>query len=507
MLNSSDFSIKKEIYCFDSRYISSNQFDISRDSKFLLYINQDNSNQLDVFNLESNEIEYSMNPYLAGLDKFYFFNEDTVVIESVDDYAAPLMELVKGKTNSYIKQIANGRGKATNFCFTKDNKYLWVFFDYGSLGKYEIETGKLVFCFAHNWECYNPSMAVSDDNIFLAYSDKGGIIGILNFSDSTYYSIYDESSKFISLSFSSDNKLLSASSGTNSVILWDVINQTKLKSIDVENDVCYTFFSNDEKFVYIVAKNGEYSSILYKWNLSTNELTSKELNGFKSNDEYMSVSKDKRYISSQNAVYDIIEDKGYGISSSNYTVIGNAVSNTNCYAAITFGDYYYFQDNNNVVVFDLLNHSTYKEYNFLKEIPTWIENDVDIYKTAYNVKFSLDDKYIAFGLAFSGFGLFKFDTTSSAVEEYQETNTYEAKVFPNPASNIVNLDLSLPSSGVVNVTIRDVQGVAVIENYSEYFVSGKANIPFNLPKLASGMYYLTVSFNTETTTIPLIIIN
>ena len=301
--------------------------------------------------------------------------------------------------------------------------------------------------------------------------------------------------------------MLSASSGTNSVILWDVINQTKLKSIDVENDVCYTFFSNDEKYVYIVAKNGEYSSILYKWNLSTNELTSTVIDGFKSNDEYMSVSKDKRYISSQNAVYDIIENEIYGISSSNYTVIGNAVSNTNCYAAITFGNYYYFQDNNNVVVFDLLNHSTYKKYNFLNEIPTWIENGVDIYKITYNVKFSLDDKYIAFGLASSGFALFKFDTTSSAVEEYLETNTYEAKVFPNPASNFVNLDLSLPTSGVVNVTIRDVQGVAVIENYSEYFANGKANIPFNLPKLASGMYYVTVSFNTETTTIPLIIIN
>jgi len=510
LYNLNDFSLSQEIVYQGSEYVASNHFDISKDGKFLLYINLQNDNQLDVYNIESKEVEYSLNPKFTKLEKFYFFNEDTVILETCDDERVPIAELINGKTNSFIRQIFNGNKNdyIQVLHFSKDGNYIWVLYPSGSISMYETETGKLNKNILFNdFPIESSNFNVDNENKYLAYSGEEKGISILDIENETI-SDFDtqDYTRFFELSFSSDGKsLLSASYKDSVVIIWDVESKAAQKIKKLNFKISKVFYTNDENNVYILALDDDIEgSILYKWDLSSDELTSNQIFFYFSENSILTVSEDKRYIVNSNSVYDIIDN-----NTTNFTpkmgVSGFSISNNNNFIALTNTGYY--EDSVFIRVLDWKNDKIIKDYNIFNNIIIKGDMPVNRYQFSYLPRISPNNEYVAAISQLQDIALFKFDTTSSAVEEYQETNTYEAKVFPNPASNIVNLDLSLPSSGVVNVTIRDVQGVAVIENYSEFFASGKANIPFNLPKLSSGMYFVTVSFNTETTTIPLIIIN
>ncbi len=508
LYNLYDFSSFRDIPCSESEYWYSNRFDISRDNKYLLFINPNIDNQLDVYNIENHNVEYSFNGHFCNLDCFRFLNEDTVIIENRENKYLPIIELIKGKTNSYIRQLVNGHSKINGFCFSDDNKYLWVLYEFGIISKYEIETGILIknLFFDYSGTSSVLIMSLDKTNELIACAFYDDEIFIINTEDNSTAILYNKNSRFSSIEFSSDSKTLISTSHTDSLlIIWDLENNSIKKSIKIDNNICYSFYSSDENFVYVIAKEDDYyNADLYMINLSNYEITTKPLFGFIPYKIYWSISDNKQYISTVNSVYDLFNDEIYPFTI-NRSIFENSISSSGNYIALV--------DNGaekDDIMFTVLNWQTdkvFKNYNIFDEVA--ISEEIKKYdQLAERLKFSPDNKYLASSIDYYGsFALFKFDTTSSAVEEYLEINTYEAKVFPNPSSNIVNLDLSLPSSGVVNVTIRDVQGVAVIENYSEYFTSGKANIPFNLPKLSSGMYYVTVSFNTETTTIPLIIIN
>lgn len=508
LYNLNDFSSFSEIHCSKSEYRFSNQFDISRDNKYLLFINPNIDNQLDVYNIENHNVEYSFNAHFCELYCFRFLNEDTVIIENRENNYLPIVELIKGKSNSYIRQLFNGFGRIYDFCFSDDNKYLWVLYEQGIISKYEIETGileKNIFFYYDN-SGGELMMDLDKKNELIACTLNDDEIFIINTEDNSTAILYNKNSRFSSIEFSSDSKTLISTSHTDSLlIIWDLENNSIKKSIKIDNNICYSFYSSDENFVYVIAKEDDYyNADLYMINLSNYEITTKSLFGFIPYKFYWSISDNKQYISTVNSVYDLFNDEIYPFTINRF-IIENSISSS--------GNFIGLVDNGaekDDIMFTVLNWQTdkvFKNYNIFDEVA--ISEEIKKYdQLAERLKFSPDNKYIASSIDYYGsFALFKFDTTSSAVEEYPDTNTFEAKVFPNPASNIVNLDLSLPVSGVVNVTIRDVQGIPVIENYSKYFTNGKAAIPFNLPKLASGMYYLTVSFNTETTTIPLIIIN
>ncbi len=508
-----EFNVAQEISCSKSEYKYSNQFDISDDGKYLLFIDSIfYHNALIIYNLESKKTEYSINPKNTKLDNFRFINKDTILIAILAgfSYTNPIAEIIDCKTNSFITQIFNGiTYNLKDICFTNDNKYVCAINGYITM--YEVETGKMVLSKENDFLITSGpvSIEMNKNNTKVVWAGTTGSVAIIDIlqPDSTLYCTKVDAS-FISASLSADDKtLLSASYVEGLIILWDLENRTVKDTLKIDERILLTFFSEDEDFVYAVAiKEGWDNAILYKWNQVTDELTSKTLYGF--NPYFLSpckVSSDKRYLSCPNAVYDIENDVVHSISI-DAPLSANSVASNSHFIAVSAGIGIELDDGVLFRVIDWTDNEVINEYKLLDYI-SCSDRIKNFFQFSYAVRFSPNNQYIAASTEYGDIALFKFDTTSSAVEEYKETNTYEAKVFPNPASNLVNLDLSLPVSGVVNVTIRDVQGVAVIENYSEFFASGKANVPFNLPKLASGMYYLTVSFNTETTTIPLIIIN
>jgi len=295
-----DFNIKQEVNCLISDYSYSNQFDISQDGNYLLFINYNNENQLDVYNIESKEVEYSLNPKFTTLDIFKFVNEDTVIIEKRNEYI-PIAELIKGKTNSYIRQICNGSSATVaSMSFSKDGNYLWVLYPYGNLAMYETATGKLTknILFGY-YPIYKGIITIENENNYIAISGEEQGIRIVNTNNETvtYYNT-EGYSHFFELYFSSDGKsLLSASYKDSVVIIWDVESKAIKKIKKLYFIISKAFYSNDENYIYILSPvETTDGSKLYKWDLSNDEITSKQIDFYSSTAEEV-VSNLKRAIS------------------------------------------------------------------------------------------------------------------------------------------------------------------------------------------------------------------
>jgi hypothetical protein len=69
-------------------------------------------------------------------------------------------------------------------------------------------------------------------------------------------------------------------------------------------------------------------------------------------------------------------------------------------------------------------------------------------------------------------------------------------VFPNPASNLINVEISLEKPEVVNVEVIDILGQRVKFEQFNNVGTGVTTMPLNVSNLASGIYTIRVSSNT-----------
>ncbi|HPI21359.1 MAG TPA: hypothetical protein PKY56_13415, partial [Candidatus Kapabacteria bacterium] len=453
-----DFNVVQEVSCSKSKHDYSNQFDMLNDGKYLLYINKENLEQLDIYNIEKKEVEYSINPKTSKNSFYNFVNKDTVLIAIIQDYYNndPIAEIIDCKTNSFITQIFNANVMVDDFYFSNDNKYLYSISAGGYFSIYEVETGKLISStleFTNLLIPYNYTrLEINKQNSMLAWA--GGvdciyIIDLIN-QNKLLYSISKSNAKLISPSFSSDSKsMLCADAYYHLVMLWDLENKVLKDTLKTNGPTLLTFFSEDDNYVYVLSKPEiTMNTILYKWNQLTGEVTSKTIAFYPYENDNCYVSKDKKFISCDNAVYDIENEITHSISV-DMRIKANSLANNSHYIAVSRTDGFSANDDAMFKVIDWTNNKVIKEYKILDYI-SCSESIKLFFRYSRAVKFSPNNQYIAASTEYGDIALFKFDTTSSAVEAYPETNTYEAKVFPNPASNIVNLDLSLPVSGVVN---------------------------------------------------------
>ncbi|HRG91135.1 MAG TPA: T9SS type A sorting domain-containing protein, partial [Chitinophagales bacterium] len=77
------------------------------------------------------------------------------------------------------------------------------------------------------------------------------------------------------------------------------------------------------------------------------------------------------------------------------------------------------------------------------------------------------------------------------------------KLFPNPATNAVQLQIGLTQSDDLNLQLADVTGKLVMEQYL-----GEVNdktFTLNLSTIASGVYYIRISGNNVNTVQRLVI--
>ena len=72
-------------------------------------------------------------------------------------------------------------------------------------------------------------------------------------------------------------------------------------------------------------------------------------------------------------------------------------------------------------------------------------------------------------------------------------------IYPNPVNNNANIDFTLTESSIVNVSIVNVLGETVKNN--EYnLVSGNHQIDFDVTNISTGVYFIQLDINGQTTT-------
>ena len=71
-------------------------------------------------------------------------------------------------------------------------------------------------------------------------------------------------------------------------------------------------------------------------------------------------------------------------------------------------------------------------------------------------------------------------------------------IYPNPVNNNANVDFMLAESSVVNVSIVNVLGETV-KNNTYNLVSGNHQIDFDVTNISTGVYFIQLDINGETT--------
>ncbi len=79
------------------------------------------------------------------------------------------------------------------------------------------------------------------------------------------------------------------------------------------------------------------------------------------------------------------------------------------------------------------------------------------------------------------------------------------QVFPNPASNYINLEFNLEHSKQLTISVLNVLGQAIYNQGQGNYAEGKNNVQLNLSDIAAGIYFINVSDGINSIQKPLII--
>ena len=86
-------------------------------------------------------------------------------------------------------------------------------------------------------------------------------------------------------------------------------------------------------------------------------------------------------------------------------------------------------------------------------------------------------------------------SSSDVTEETIITPSF--KIYPNPTSNLLHLEINLQTSELVNIFITDIAGRSVELTKNMNVSSGKNAIEFNMSEFKNGLYFITVQTSKE----------
>jgi hypothetical protein len=129
---------------------------------------------------------------------------------------------------------------------------------------------------------------------------------------------------------------------------------------------------------------------------------------------------------------------------------------------------------------------------FVPTLAQWRNESVDL--TAYGSSTKLFVKF----KATSAYGnmLYVDNINMGGSLSLEEANTIALNVFPNPATN--DLNVSFNATGNCSTSILDLQGRTVASQSST--ASGSKNVTFNVSNLAKGSYIVTIETEGKTYT-------
>lgn len=90
--------------------------------------------------------------------------------------------------------------------------------------------------------------------------------------------------------------------------------------------------------------------------------------------------------------------------------------------------------------------------------------------------------------------------TGVATSIKEEEKEFKLGAFPNPASNMITLNYTLPKTSAIDVMVYDFNGKLVDNKFIGVQIAGKQSISYNVANLANGEYSFVIRSSFGTTT-------
>jgi len=99
----------------------------------------------------------------------------------------------------------------------------------------------------------------------------------------------------------------------------------------------------------------------------------------------------------------------------------------------------------------------------------------------------------------SSIGNYQFDENPLGVDELLEkVNTWQVTVFPNPATNLLNVKYNLPTEDNISISVFDLQGKLLLEVNKGIRTKGEHEEILDISILPAGQYLCRISGQTNT---------
>ncbi len=133
-------------------------------------------------------------------------------------------------------------------------------------------------------------------------------------------------------------------------------------------------------------------------------------------------------------------------------------------------------------------------------IPIWIAKGIGIVR---ELRFN-DGDYWLQGAIINGV---KFGTITD-VSNKRITTPFNFKIeaYPNPFNSTVTLNVSLPTSGLISVSIYNILGQKIKAIFENYKSAGNYSLKYNADNLNSGVYFILLKQNQMITTQKIILL-
>jgi len=99
----------------------------------------------------------------------------------------------------------------------------------------------------------------------------------------------------------------------------------------------------------------------------------------------------------------------------------------------------------------------------------------------------------------SSIGHYQYDENTIGIDEFlNSANSWQVSVFPNPATNLLNVRYNLPTEDNILISVFDLQGKLLLEIIAGNRAKGEHEETLDLSTLPAGHYVCRISGQTNT---------
>jgi WD40 repeat protein len=426
---------------------------------------------------------------------FYRMSWMGVCAHGLDDWDYFWDEIWNFKTGKFIRKVPQAHNSdIVNIEFSPDGRILASSGLDSAIMLWDVNSGK----FISKFEALAFSMSFSPDLLHFAAYGNDHIPRIYNLtSGDIYRALPKQSSGICFISYTPSGKELVVADSNGKIIVYN----TKSFSIDNEFQLpgkfaCKIAFKNDTTWLAAYQSNKE----IFVLDLIKNEIVFKT-----PSIEYFLLSKNGKIL------FDYFRDSNY--DDANYRRIWDIENDqeipVNGFEKLSILNLINTNDENKILI-NAVNKTSLPYTPEIYQLDLLTGNTTLIYNSITqcffeNMVLSPDNKYLAISSENAALNIISYPYYTNITEPIL-INKSTSAIFPNPASDFINLRFNLAKSTNVSIKIYDILGNPVAEFANEWCGEGWQNKQIDISKLQCGTYYCRLGLGEQVQNLRLIIL-